>query len=762
MQRVKILGQFVGIEWALLAAIVAGGAFLRMEAHTHLTAISSDGVAYVFHSSQVLQGLGTFERRGPLFQSLLVVIYTVSGASFESSVLIPQFFGSIIPILMFLLGKRLFDSETGLAAALLVTLNVMLTDLSAWVLRETLSVTLILAFILIVHFSVRTRSSRKSLVATFSAGIIAGLIILCREEMIVVIPPAFFIYLFVMEKRKSPLLVKLSIFAVAVILAMAPWLVYSASHFGNPLYSYTIYVEWFSERAARTEDGLTGTSSGSLFLKIPAALLFGLWRLMIEFPALFSLLGLVFLPIGIAFTFQRRDLWIVYFILIADLIFASYVASWTKFFDLPVLAYKWSDPARFFFSTAIPFNVIVAAGVRKFSSIVRDLRRNNGLSQSKTRLRRSFRRRRVWRRKIRARALFSVRAMGILGILLLAVASYVPAYVLTFEYFDMTSARPFAEAADYLNSIGSKDGVFTAHPDLLAKYYDGAVFELPERGDFDFILREAQEKGVRYVLIESTAVTSLEAIRLYYKSIYPGSLWTNVPSEFVLVQERRTIYGLFLIQTEVWFKAAIFGTTQWESHAPWQYTIPLLGGSAESFDDTTTISNVDLSGLDIVVFADFSRPLDDTERTVLETAVRNGLTVVVSGLSPYYLGGGTSNLTGISSWFGATDFSEAPKRERWQTMFTEEATQITQELSLDRGYAFYTTADWSTPTGALAKAESIIYAYRANDQLATIFAHDFGEGTSIFVGPRFGFTSPDEGIFRMFIQSLIGSHLKSE
>jgi len=185
----------------------------------------------------------------------------------------------------------------------------------------------------------------------------------------------------------------------------------------------------------------------------------------------------------------------------------------------------------------------------------------------------------------------------------------------------------------------------------------------------------------------------------------------------------------------------------------------LIGGSVESFDDTTIISNVDLSEFDVIVFTDFLRSLNDTERAFLETAVQDGLTVIISGLSPYYLAGGTTNLTRISPWFGASVFSEAPKLERWKTKFTEEATQIMEELVLDREYAFYTAADWSTPTGALVEAESVVYAYRANDQLATIFGHNFGEGTSIFVGPRFGFESSDATIFRTFLQSLIVNHI---
>jgi hypothetical protein len=756
MRKIKFLGLSIGLEWFLLSVIVVAGVFLRIEASNHLTSIPPDGIAYVYRASGILQGSDEFERRGPLFQCLLVMTYLIFGVSFQSSILIPQFFATVSVVLIFLLGRRLFDSKTGLVAALIATLNPMLTNLSAWVLRETLSVSLILVLILVVHFSVKTSSSKKSLFATFFSGVVSGLIILNREEMIVVIPVACIGYLFFMEKKRWAFVKKLGIFLMATLLVMSPWLAYSYAHFGNPFYSYTIYVGWVGSDISEGE--MTGASETPSFLAIPTAFFFGLWRLLIESPALFSLLALAFLPIGVMSTFKRRDLWIVYFILILDLIIVAFLASSSQYFERQVTGYNWSDPTRFFFSTAVPFNVIIAAGIRKLIPFQENLKSETRQS-TKAPWRRVSKREKIWQHKVSQ--IFSLKTFAILGILLLAIASYVPAYVFTFEYFDQTSERPFVEAAEYLDSIGSKDGVFTTHPDLLAKYYGGAIFKLPERGGFELILEEAQRKGVKYVLVESTSVTSLELIHLYYKSIYPGSTWTKIPSEFVLVQAQRSVYGIFSIQTEVWFKAAILGTAEWASIAPWESSLALMGGATTSFDDTTSLLSLDLSEFDVAAFSDFRRVLNDAERQHLETAIEEGLTVVVSGLSPVYLAEGTTNLTQISSWFGATGFSEAPKQERWKVKFTEDATSIVSELDLGREYAFYIDSDYSTPTGVLVEPESVVYAYRVDDQLATILAHNFGEGTSIFVGPRFGFSSSDATIFRTFLQSLIGTYIST-
>jgi len=351
-----------------------------------------------------------------------------------------------------------------------------------------------------------------------------------------------------------------------------------------------------------------------------------------------------------------------------------------------------------------------------------------------------------------------VKGLTILGLFILGAIAYVPPYVLILEDFDKRSASPFIEVATFLNSMGGRDGVFTRHPDLLARYYKGPVYELPEKGEFEYILEEAKKKGVRYLIIDSTSVNSLDLFKLYFYSVYGGR--RGIPSEFVLVKDRRAVYALYLIQTQVSFKAAIFGHLEWGFHASWETTLALIGASTSTFDDTTIISNIDFSEFHIVIFADFVRPLDDAERLHLEEAVENGLTVIVSGLSPYFLAGGTTNLTRISSWFGASVFSEAPREARWKVGFTENATEILKDLDLNREYEFYKDKDWSTPTGCLVEPESVIYAYRVKDQAATIFSHKFGKGISIFNGPRHGFGSPDAQTFELFLRALILSALE--
>ncbi|UCE28963.1 MAG: glycosyltransferase family 39 protein [Candidatus Bathyarchaeota archaeon] len=758
-RKIKFLKWTISVEWPLLAVILVAGILLRLEAHEHLTTISPDGIAYVYGSMQVLQGIGEFERRGPLFQGLLLISHMALDVGFQSSVLIPQLFGSVIPILLFLVGKRFFDPETGLFAALLGTLNPLLTNLSSWVLRETLSAALVLALVLAVHYTIKIRSPGKSLFLTVLPGIISGLIILTREEMLFVIPPAYAAYVILRERKPKISLARISIFLVTTILVMAPWLLYSLSHFEDPFFSYTYYIDpkYISEASGGES---VSAAKAPAVLRILSAFFSGVWKVAIESPAVFSLFGLAFLPIGILFTFRNRNIWLIYIVAALDFALVSFFASMPWYFTVPAKTFDWSDPTRFFFSTAMVLNVIIAFGARRVLSLLAESRSKPLFSEPNQPSSKKRKRRKKWF-VVRYPKVSLLWLFALLALLMLGIASYLPAYVQTFEQFDARSAIPFVEASRFLNANGNSSGVFTAHPDLLARYYSGPVYKLPEKGGFEDILQEASRKGVQYILIESTCVTSPELVRLYYKSAYPASTWTRIPSEFVLVQRKggAALYGLFFIQTELWFKSAIYGTGAWDSTTSWEQMIPLIGGETTSFDDTTIISSADLSNYDLVVFADFLRPLGDQERTAIETAVQSGLTVIVSGLSPYHLAGGATNLTRISPWFGATKFSEAPREQRWATKFTENATQIMQELDLDREYAFYTASDWSTPAGVLAEPESTVYAYREEDQLATILTHDYGEGTSIFVGSRFGFESSDAGIFRTFLMYLITSRM---
>ena len=91
--------------------------------------------------------------------------------------------------------------------------------------------------------------------------------------------------------------------------------------------------------------------------------------------------------------------------------------------------------------------------------------------------------------------------------------------------------------------------------------------------------------------------------------------------------------------------------------------------------------------------------------------------------------------------------------------FTQNAIEEIKELNLEREFTFYTDYDWSTPIGCIIEQKAVVYAYRVNDEAATIFTQEFGKGSSTFIGPRYGFYSLDADIFTAFLRHLILSSL---
>jgi len=206
------------------------------------------------------------------------------------------------------------------------------------------------------------------------------------------------------------------------------------------------------------------------------------------------------------------------------------------------------------------------------------------------------------------------------------------------------------------------------------------------------------------------------------------------------------------------FKTGIFlGSRADWAYTYWISTILSMNTSVRVFDESTAISSSILLEFDAVFFIDFGRALGNLERQTIKESIEKGLVVNLIGLSPYYIAGGSHDITSISSWFGATHFSEAPKEARWKVKFTENATDILSNIDLDDEYEFYTSSDWSTPTGCTVNPNSVIYAYRVDDQAGAIFSHKFGNGTSIFDGARYGYNSKDAETWRLFLQALVQS-----
>lgn len=347
----------------------------------------------------------------------------------------------------------------------------------------------------------------------------------------------------------------------------------------------------------------------------------------------------------------------------------------------------------------------------------------------------------TWKKNLRSRVIaFLVIALGVTSVTPLR------------EYYS-GEKTDWRSVAKYMESGAQADDIIVIEP---------SYFTLP----FSYYFKNPKNITIK---LPRGSISNLENIYQRNSRIWLVTLPSQQTADFTNWADKNSLWmkrfggGLrvyFVSRSPLMrFEAAVFtNTALTKSYIPWWNTILASVGIATTiFDDTTILSNVDLLEFDLVLFVDIKRPLDGTERLYLQESINNGATVVVSGLSPYWIAGGTTHLTSISTWFGATVFSEALGEARWKVKFTERVAEVTGDLDLSGEYAFYTISDWSTPTATLAQSESVVYAYRVDDGAATIFSHEFGNGTVVFNGVRFGFWSADAEVSQRFLQALFQS-----
>ena len=235
--------------------------------------------------------------------------------------------------------------------------------------------------------------------------------------------------------------------------------------------------------------------------------------------------------------------------------------------------------------------------------------------------------------------------------------------------------------------------------------------------------------------------------------------WANQNSLWMKKYGGNLHLYFILNSSSIRYKAAVFTNIALTKNyiSWWNTLLASIGISTTLFDDAADFSKVELLEYDLVLFIDIKRPPTGVELLYLRESIRNGTTVILNGVSPYWIAGGTSDLASINAWFGATVFSEAPYEERWSVKFTDSAKELTANVDTTVEYAFYTDSDWSTPTATIAEPESVVYAYRVDDGAATIFSHAFGNGIVVFNGIRFGFESDYSDVSQHFLQTLLQS-----
>ena len=172
----------------------------------------------------------------PLFTSLVVLSYKIFGTTYNSAFLVSLFFGMLLIITAYLLGSTLFDSKTGVYAALIMALEpvIWISSQKIWM-ETTLSFFTVLSLCL---FAIAVKRYNPMLV--IASGIAAGFAVLTKYPGVLA-TVIIFTYVVFWDRRffKKPAFI-VSLFIPFIMLL--PWFWWNYAVYGNELFSANVEI----------------------------------------------------------------------------------------------------------------------------------------------------------------------------------------------------------------------------------------------------------------------------------------------------------------------------------------------------------------------------------------------------------------------------------------------------------------------------------------------------------------------------------------
>ena len=151
----------------------------------------------------------------PLYAYFIGLIYSVFGHNILLVILIQAFVGSLSSLLVFYIGKRLFNQAVGIMAALLWSFHPIIIFYEGVIMKEGLAVFLMLFALYTIFLARDTRYRRYWLLG----GVFTGLSALTRGNILFVIP---FIFLWMIAECKKDLFKTAAIFLLGLVIIFIP------------------------------------------------------------------------------------------------------------------------------------------------------------------------------------------------------------------------------------------------------------------------------------------------------------------------------------------------------------------------------------------------------------------------------------------------------------------------------------------------------------------------------------------------------------
>lgn len=224
-------------------------------------------------------GLAVWIGKPPLFMWLTSLAYQVFGVNNFASRLWSPIFGSLTLVLVFFLGKRLYNGYVGFVSALVLG---TFTTFYLFARHAMTDVSFVFFIVASFYFFVLSDKTEKTNRYVVLSGLFFGLALLTKQVEALLIPLIVFSYLVVTRRSIRFLFTRhFTVFWGIGLLVLSPWLVYMFLSFGSDFW------HWFVVYCGvmRTVSPLEGHVGGYLFYFSYLADNERLWAILLPFAA---------------------------------------------------------------------------------------------------------------------------------------------------------------------------------------------------------------------------------------------------------------------------------------------------------------------------------------------------------------------------------------------------------------------------------------------------------------------------------------------
>ncbi|MBA7509988.1 hypothetical protein ES705_01962 [subsurface metagenome] len=158
--------------------------------------------------------------RAPVYPFFLSFIYFIFGHSYLAVRLAQTIVSALTCLVIYWLGKEIFDEGVGRVASLILALYPILIGYTGLLLTETLFTFLLSLAVLFLVRAVKNRSSKSYAIS----GMFLGITALCRATVIF-FPLFLFVGLWAVYRVRVRAIVHFSIFLLMMVVVIAPWTV---------------------------------------------------------------------------------------------------------------------------------------------------------------------------------------------------------------------------------------------------------------------------------------------------------------------------------------------------------------------------------------------------------------------------------------------------------------------------------------------------------------------------------------------------------